>query len=44
VNFPINSWVYKYMKYCMDRKAENDDLSTIILKMKDILGRVKSFM
>jgi 3-hydroxyisobutyrate dehydrogenase-like beta-hydroxyacid dehydrogenase len=44
VNFPISSWVYKYMKYCMDRKAEKDDLSTIILKMKDILGRVKSFM
>lgn len=44
VNFPINSWVYKYMKYCMDRKAENDDLSTIIIKMKDILGQVKSFM
>jgi 3-hydroxyisobutyrate dehydrogenase-like beta-hydroxyacid dehydrogenase len=44
VNFPISSWVYKYMKYCMDRKAENDDLSTIILKMRKILGRVKSFM
>jgi 3-hydroxyisobutyrate dehydrogenase len=44
VNFPISSWVYKYMKYCMDRKAEKDDLSTIILKMRDILGRVKSFM
>ena len=43
-NFPISSWVYKYMKYCMDRNAENDDLSTIIIKMKDILGRVKSFM
>jgi 3-hydroxyisobutyrate dehydrogenase-like beta-hydroxyacid dehydrogenase len=44
VNFPISSWVYRYMKYCMDRKAEKDDLSTIILKMRDILGRVKSFM
>lgn len=44
VNFPISSWVYKYMKYCMDRKAEKDDLSTIILKMREILGRVKSFM
>ncbi len=44
VNFPISSWVYKYMKYCMDRNAEKDDLSTIFLKMKDILGRVKSFM
>jgi 3-hydroxyisobutyrate dehydrogenase-like beta-hydroxyacid dehydrogenase len=44
VNFPISSWVYKYMKYCMDRKAEKDDLSTIILKMRDILGHVKSFM
>ena len=44
VNFPINSWVYRYMKYCMDRGAENDDLSTIILKMRDILGHVESFM
>jgi 3-hydroxyisobutyrate dehydrogenase-like beta-hydroxyacid dehydrogenase len=44
VNFPISSWVYKYMKYCMDRNAEKDDLSTIFLKMKGILGRVKSFM
>ena len=44
INFPISSWVYRYMKYCMDRGAENDDLSTIILKMRDILGRVKSFM
>ena len=44
VNFPISSWVYRYMKYCMDRGAENDDLSTIILKMREILGRVKSFM
>jgi len=44
VNFPISSWVYRYMKYCMDRKAEKDDLSTIVLKMRDILGRVKSFM
>lgn len=44
VNFPISSWVYRYMKYCMDRKAEKDDLSTMILKMRDILGRVKSFM
>jgi 3-hydroxyisobutyrate dehydrogenase-like beta-hydroxyacid dehydrogenase len=44
VNFPISSWVYKYMKYCMDRDAEQDDLSTILLKMKGILGRVKSFM
>jgi 3-hydroxyisobutyrate dehydrogenase-like beta-hydroxyacid dehydrogenase len=44
VNFPISSWVYKYMKYCMDRNAQKDDLSTIFLKMKDILGHVKSFM
>lgn len=44
VNFPISSWVYKYMKYCMDRDAERDDLSTMYLKMKEILGRVKSFM
>ena len=44
VNFPISSWVYRYMKYCMDRKAEKDDLSTMMLKMRDILGRVKSFM
>lgn len=44
INFPISSWVYRYMKYCMDRGAENDDLSTIILKMRDILGRAKSFM
>jgi len=44
VNFPISSWVYKYMKHCMDRNAEKDDLSTIFLKMKGILGRVKSFM
>jgi 3-hydroxyisobutyrate dehydrogenase-like beta-hydroxyacid dehydrogenase len=44
VNFPISSWVYRYMKYCMDRNAEKDDLSTIFLKMRDILGRVKSFM
>lgn len=44
VNFPISSWVYRYMEYCMDREAENDDLSTIILKMRDILGRVEYFM
>jgi 3-hydroxyisobutyrate dehydrogenase len=44
VHFPISSWVYKYMKYCMDRNADQDDLSTIFVKMKDILGKVKSFM
>jgi 3-hydroxyisobutyrate dehydrogenase-like beta-hydroxyacid dehydrogenase len=44
VHFPISSWVYKYIKYCMDKNAEMDDLSTIIIKMKDILGHVKSFM
>ena len=44
VHFPISSWVYKYMKYCMDRNADRDDLSTIFVKMKDILGKVKSFM
>jgi len=44
VNFPISNWVYKYMKYCMDRNAANDDVSTMSVKMKDILGRVKSFM
>ncbi len=44
VNFPISNWVYKYMKYCMDRNAANEDVSTLSVKMKDILGRVKSFM
>ena len=44
VHFPISSWVYKYLKYCMDRNAAKEDLSTIVLKMKDIIGHVKSFM
>jgi 2-hydroxymethylglutarate dehydrogenase len=44
VHFPISSWVYKYMKYCMDRNADKEDLSTIIIKMRDILGKVKAFM
>jgi len=44
VHFPISSWVYKYIKYCMDRNAEKEDLSTIIVKMRDILGKVKAFM
>jgi 3-hydroxyisobutyrate dehydrogenase-like beta-hydroxyacid dehydrogenase len=44
VNYPISNWVYKYMKYCMDRNAANEDVSTMCGKMKDILGHVKSFM
>ncbi len=44
INFPISRWVYEYMKYCMDRNAEKDDLSTIILKMRNILGYEERFM
>jgi 3-hydroxyisobutyrate dehydrogenase-like beta-hydroxyacid dehydrogenase len=44
VNFPISSWIYKYMKYCMDRNAANDDMSTMILKMRGILGHAEPFV
>ncbi len=44
VNFPISSWVYKYMKQCMDTGSEKDDVSTMFERMKDILGHVKTFM
>ena len=44
VNFPISSWVYKYMKYCMDRDAAKDDMSSMFVKMKDILGHAEGFM
>ena len=43
INFPVNSWIYKYMKYCMDRDAANDDMSTMFAKMKDILGHAEAF-
>jgi 3-hydroxyisobutyrate dehydrogenase-like beta-hydroxyacid dehydrogenase len=43
VSFPISSWVYKYMKYCMDRNAANEDVSIMIVKMRGILGHVESF-
>jgi 3-hydroxyisobutyrate dehydrogenase len=43
VDFPISSWIYKYMKYCMDRNAANDDMSTMFEKMKAILGHVDLF-
>jgi 3-hydroxyisobutyrate dehydrogenase-like beta-hydroxyacid dehydrogenase len=44
VNFPISSWIYKYMKHCMDNGAEKDDMSTMCDKVRDILGHVQSFM
>jgi len=44
VNFPINSWIYKYMKQCMDNGAANDDMSTMCDKVRNILGKVKTFM
>jgi len=44
VNFPISSWIYKYMKHCMDNGAENDDMSTMCDKVRNILGQVKTFM
>ena len=44
VNFPISNWVYKYMKYCMDRDAAKDDMSSMFVKMKDILGHAEGFM
>ncbi len=43
VNFPISSWIYRYMKYCMDRDAANDDMSTMIDKMRGILGQAEGF-
>jgi len=43
VNFPVSSWIYKYMKYCMDRNAANDYMSTMFAKMKDILGHAEEF-
>jgi 3-hydroxyisobutyrate dehydrogenase-like beta-hydroxyacid dehydrogenase len=44
VNFPISNWIYEYMKYCMDRNAENDDMSTMIVKMRKMLGHAEPFM
>jgi 3-hydroxyisobutyrate dehydrogenase-like beta-hydroxyacid dehydrogenase len=44
VNFPISNWIYEYMKYCMDRNAENDDMSTMIVKMRGMLGHAEPFM
>ena len=43
VNFPISSWIYRYMKHCMDNGAESEDLSTMCDKVRNILGRVEAF-